>query len=102
MPKLETFKVEGLILKFNSQDHMPQHIHVLKPGGKWEIRVYFMTCTEDFLHYVYKKPPDPPDSFDGISKSERKELLDKVLQNRAELLAEWERKVAVRENNAST
>lgn len=102
MPKLETFRVEGLILKFNSSDHMPQHIHVLKLGGKWDIRVYFMTCMEGFLDYDYKKPPNPPDDFDGISKSERKELLEKILQHRVELLAEWERKVEVSENNAAT
>lgn len=99
MPKLETFTVEGLILKFNSLDHRPPHLHVLKPGGQWELRVYFMSCTEEFLHFEYKKPPNPPANFDGISKSERKELLAKICQNRAELLGEWERKVEMRDSH---
>jgi len=98
VPKLEAFKIEGLELKFNSLDHMAPHFHVKKPGGKWEIRVYFLTCTEDLLHIEYKRPPDPPSGFAGITKSERKELLQLVLQNRAQLLQEWENKVVVTEN----
>jgi hypothetical protein len=82
---------------------MEPHFHVIKPGGKWEIRVYFLTCTEDFLDRKYKKPANPAADFDGISKSERKELLDQVLKNRATLLIEWETKVNVTDNyNANT
>lgn len=102
MPKLEAFKIEGLILKFNSLDHLEAHFHVLKPGGKWEIRIYFLSCTEDLLDLEYKKPPNPSADFDGMSKSERKELLKQVLGNRAELLAEWEKKVKVMENYDAT
>lgn len=103
MPKLESFKIEGLILKFNSSDHLEPHFHVIKPGGKWEIRVYFLSCTKDFLNFKYKKPPNPPPKFDGISLSEKKELLEQLLKNRGKLLREWERKVNVRENyDAST
>jgi hypothetical protein len=102
VPKLETFTLEGLTLKFNSYDHLPEHIHVLQPGGKWEIRVYFMSCNEGFLDFEYKKPPDPPAGFDGISKSERKQLLEKILQFRLELLAEWEKKVDVSEKYANS
>lgn len=99
MPKLQSFKIVGLILKFNSLDHMAPHFHVIKPGGKWEIRVYFLTCTQSFLDIKYKKPPNPPSDFDGISKNERKELLEKVLKNRDRLLIEWEHKVKVMENH---
>ena len=103
MPKLKTFKIEGLILKFNSLDHMEPHFHVIKPGGKWEIRIYFLTCTEVFLHFEYKKPPNPPMSFDGISKGERKELLEQIIKHRTQLFDEWQRKVEVAENhNANT
>jgi hypothetical protein len=103
VPKVEAFKVEGLNLKFNSLDHMEPHFHVLKPGSKWEIRVYFLSSDEETLHIKYKKPPNPPANFDGISKSERKDLLEKVLKYRAELFREWEAKVQVMENyNANT
>ena len=98
MPKVVAFKVAGLILKFNSLDHMQPHFHALKQGGKWEIRVYFLTCTDDFLDLDYKQPSNQPLTFDGISKSERKELLEKIIANRAELLAEWETKVKVMDN----
>lgn len=97
MPKLETFKIEGLVLKFNSLDHMEPHFHAIKPGGKWEIRVYFLTCTEGFLDLKYKKPPNPPADFDGISKGEIKELLEQIVKHRGQLLREWETKVLVME-----
>jgi len=98
MPRLETFSIEGLTIKFNSLDHMEPHFHVIKPGGKWEIRVYFLSCTEDFLHIEYKKPPNPPVNFDGISKGERKDLLEQVMKYQTQLFDEWRRKVEVAEN----
>ena len=98
MPKVEAFHIEGLQLKFNSLDHMMPHLHVIKPGGKWEIRVYFLSCTDGYLNYDYKKPPNPPSGFRGITAKEKGQILEKVLEKRTQLLSEWEKKVNVTEN----
>jgi len=82
---------------------MEPHFHVIKPGKKWEIRIYFLTCSENFLHMEYKRPSNPPANFDGISKGERKELLDYVLKHQTQLLMEWQKKVRTVVNyNANT
>src|ERR1017187_7070431 len=43
--RVEAFALDGLELWFNSSDHLPEHVHV-KRRGQWEIRVYFLLCTE--------------------------------------------------------
>ena len=45
MGKVEAFTLEGLELWFNSSDHLPPHVHI-KRRGKWEIRVFFLDCTD--------------------------------------------------------
>ena len=45
MGKLQSFKIDGLDLFFNSNDHRPEHFHVRKSGA-WEIRVYFLLCSK--------------------------------------------------------
>ena len=88
MPKVQAFAISGLDVRFYSSDHLPPHIHV-RDVGEWEIRVYFLLCTERRLEYDVKWPK----SFDGPRSKTGKRILEKVLANKAALLAEWEANV---------
>lgn len=91
---VKAFLVQGLTIFFNPNDHHPPHFHVKKKGA-WEIRIRFLTCTEDYLDFEYKFPKNPKK---GLSSQEEQELLSCVLKNRTFLLEEWEAKVVVKEN----
>jgi hypothetical protein len=83
--RVEAFAIDGLELWFYSSDHLPAHIHVRR-AGEWEIRVYLLECTEGYLACDRVWGGEP-------SKRHRKMILEGVLQHRAALLEEWERKV---------
>lgn len=85
MGKLDSFAITGLDCWFNSHDHLPHHFHARKPG-EWEIRVFFLLCSETKLNYEVKWGDEP-------SKRYRREILDAVLSARVALLEEWEAKV---------
>lgn len=85
MGKLECFSVDGLDCWFNSHDHLPPHFHARRPG-EWEIRVFFLLCTEKNLQHEIKWGAEP-------SKKYRNAILDAVSSHRAELLTEFEEKV---------
>jgi hypothetical protein len=87
MPKLEAFRVSGLDLWFNSADHKPPHFHAERPGV-WEVRVYFL---RDRSEMVEKKWGDGP------KRGKLKRLLTLAELKRADLLAEWERKVCIKD-----
>lgn len=83
---VECMSMEGYRMWYNSSDHLPPHIHC-KKMSEWEIRVYFMDCSEDNgLAFDVKWGSDPGSRF-------RKDLNKLVLQNRLRLLREWEEKV---------
>lgn len=86
MGRVDAFSVHGLQLWFNSSDHLPQHFHV-KRRGEWEIRVFFLECTENHLAYEHKWGRKKP------STNDRAAILAGVLEHQAVLLDEWERKV---------
>lgn len=93
MGRVSSFKIDGLDLFFNSNDHLPPHFHARKPG-EWEIRVFFLLCSKKKgLVFNPKWPPDP-----DISSKEKSKILQRVLEHRVSLLTEWENKVSVREN----
>ncbi len=85
MGRVECIAVEGFDLWFNSHDHRPQHFHALR-RGEYELRIYFLLCTNEHLEYEVKwgKPP---------SAKVLEKLRELAVQNRAALLSEWERKV---------
>lgn len=88
MGKVKCFKIDGLELLFYSNDHLPEHIHIRK-SGKWEIRVYFLLCSEKRgLDFTVKWSDDV-----GISSKEKKQILKLVLENRTKLLEEWNNRV---------
>ena len=90
MGKVESFVCPGLHLWFNSSDHIPPHFHVVKTG-EWEVRVYFLLCTEGHLEFQVKWPR----SFVEPSRRERSCLLENTLKYRSSLMEEWEAKVSV-------
>lgn len=86
MGKVEAFTLEGLNLWINSSDHVPPHFHAGR-RGQWEIRVFFLECTEGNLVYERKWGRRGP------SATDRTAILQAVLEHRVDLLEEWERKV---------
>jgi hypothetical protein len=91
--KIDSFKLEGLDLFFNSNDHLPQHFHARKSGA-WEIRVYFLLCSkEKGLIFDIKYPLNAQ-----ITSKDKSRILKLVLENRSKLLKEWERKVCLKED----
>ncbi len=86
--KVDSLRIGGLDLWFNSSDHLPPHIHVRKPG-EWEVRVYFTLCTRSRLEIRAVWPSDAK----GPRGWQRLELLQGIEKNKSRLLEEWERKV---------
>jgi hypothetical protein len=94
LPVVSAFSIDGLDIYFNSSDHNPPHIHV--ESASWHIRVFIdSSSVERGLHYKYKQPKYPPKNFQGITKKQRKLLLDKVVECRDILIMEWQEKVNV-------
>ncbi len=90
MGKVESIKVHGLDLWFNSSDHLPPHFHARRPGD-WEIRVYFPECTSDYLKYDVKWPPQ----LNEIPKKYLKDLMRMITENMEQLYKEYERKTCL-------
>jgi len=84
--KVTSFAVAGLDLWFNSDDHLPPHLHAEK-AGEWEVRVYFLRGRADMFETKWTARPGKP------SRGDLRELGQLVEANRADLLAEWEQKV---------
>jgi len=84
--RVDAVALDGLDLWFNSSDHLPPHFHA-KRRGEWEIRVYFLLCTDDELAFDVRWAKKDPSTkvLAGIRKG--------VVEHRAELLREWEQKV---------
>ncbi len=85
MGKVDAFQLDGLVLLFYSNDHLPPHFHVIKRGS-WEIRVYLLATTQQELSFDLKWGAGP-------SGRDQQRLRVAVDAHRAALLAEWEAKV---------
>jgi hypothetical protein len=83
--KVDCVVIEGLRVWFNSNDHLPPHIHVTKTGD-WEIRIYFLRCNRGHLDFDRKWGKGP-------SRKLLELILALVLEKRTVLLEEWELKV---------
>ncbi len=89
MGKVTSFALAGLELWFNSDDHMPPHLHAEKPG-EWEVRVYFLREGADMFEIKWTARPGRP------SQGQLRALAALVDTKRSDLLAEWEQKVNVK------
>jgi hypothetical protein len=85
--KVDAVVLEGLDLWFNSSDHLPPHLHARR-RGEWEIRVYFLLCTDDELVFDCKWTKKNP------SAKVLARIRKAVVECRVELLSEWEQKVS--------
>lgn len=90
MGKVESLTVNGLDLWFNSLDHLPPHFHARRPG-EWEIRVYFLQCTDGHLEYDIKWPP----MLEAIPQKFLRDLSRAIVGKKAKLLEEHERKTCL-------
>ncbi len=88
MGRVDCFKLSALLCWFNSNDHLPHHIHVQK-GRDWEIRVYFLRSTKKTLSFDIKWQSTKH----GPTAKDIKEILAAVLEHREQLLDEWQLKV---------
>jgi hypothetical protein len=84
MGKVECFELEGIDLRFYSNDHEPPHLHAERPDA-WEVRVFFL---EDPVRVEVKWPKDG-----GPSAGDRAALMRGAADHRSMLLDEWKRKV---------
>jgi len=89
--RVDAFSVPGVELWFNSSDHLPPHFHASK-RGEWEIRVFFLLCTEVHIEWSLKWK----DRRRAVPRRALAELRGQSVRFRAELLAEWEAKVESR------
>jgi len=107
---MEEIKNEGQIIYFwHSKDHCPPHFHAKHKQGEWEIRVFFIECTDHLLSYDYKFPPSYTQKLHPIKATFRKQILKQlsaltktifgddgkpvVVSFQAALYKEWDRKV---------
>jgi hypothetical protein len=89
--EVDAFSIPGLKCYFGSNDHYPQHFHVLK-RGHWIIRVFILRSTRTLgLNWNYKF------RWKGatLSPEEEGQLLRAVLAHKRRLLREWNDKVCV-------
>ena len=89
MGRVTSFALDGLELWFNSDDHMPPHLHAEKPG-EWEVRAYFLRGRAAMVETKWTTRAGRP------SLAELRALAALVEANRADLLVEWEQKVNVK------
>ena len=78
----------GLVLWFNSNDHLPPHFHAER-SGEWAVRVSFLEHPEAMVEVIYSARRNRP------SRADLKELTELAAANRLALLREWEAKVIV-------
>jgi hypothetical protein len=86
--RVDAFSAAGLDLWFNSSDHLPPHFHARR-AGEWELRVFFLMCTETHLEVSLKWM----DRKRGVSRTHLEALREGAVRFRVELLKEWEAKV---------
>lgn len=89
MARVKAFSVEGLDLRFFSNDHDPPHFHALHAGGGWEVSVHFLEASESML--VGFRPPAR-----RMAARHRRALVNGAECHRAALLLEWE---SIRDGN---
>lgn len=90
MGQVTAFRLAGLDLWFNSNDHRPPHFHAEKPGD-WEVVVRFLRGRLDMFQIVWTKRKGSP------GQAELRLIAAAVEEHREALLAEWEAKVAVKD-----
>ena len=89
--RVDAFSIPGVDLWFNSSDHLPPHFHASR-RGEWELRVFFLLCTDDHLEWTLKWKAQRRAIPGGTLES----LREVAVRFRVALLTEWENKVEPR------
>ena len=82
MGKVDCFAIHGLLLWFNSNDHLPPHFHAERVG-EWGIVVRFLRPLAQMIERVWGELP---------TRKDRKVIVGLAAKHRVDLLAEWEMK----------
>lgn len=93
MARLKAFELSGFDLWFNSDDHLPPHFHVEKPGA-WELKVHFLTDRSEMFEIVW--PKHARNKAGKPKMVELHKIADLVEQRRAELLDQWQHDVVTK------
>lgn len=84
MGKVDCFEIPGRYVWFNSNDHLPPHLHVEK-DREWEIVVRFLRDRDDMIKVVWKNGKGP-------SGAEQRRIAKLAEKHRESLHEEWEKK----------
>jgi hypothetical protein len=92
MPRIRCFRIAGLDIWFNPDDHAPPHFHARRPG-EWVVKVDIESSSGKELVYevVWCR------GVRRILGAYRNQLASQVAAHREELLAEWEEQVREKE-----
>src|SRR5262245_56790306 len=82
--RVDAFRVPGLGLWFNSNDHLPPHFPA-EMAGAWEVIVRFLRPPSEMIKIVW--------STRRVSRKKLQRLTRAAARHRAALLREWEKKV---------
>ena len=88
MGKVECCSLPGYLFTFPSRDHEPPHVHIRR-FGEWEIRVDLRQTTTKHLSWT----PKWPKTYRGPSRTIRMKIAKLIVENRTQLIEEWEIKV---------
>jgi hypothetical protein len=77
-------RIDGMEVKFYSNDHMPPHFHVQRKG-EWKITVRFLTSNSKLLDYTldWKKTKEGP------NRSDIERIINYIIINRDSIVAKW-------------
>jgi hypothetical protein len=80
-------RIDGMEVKFYSNDHMPEHFHVLQKG-EWEIVVRFLTSNSRILDYTleWKKTREGP------GRSHIQKIINYIIKYEDLIITKWNSK----------
>src|SRR5580658_2543345 len=80
-------RIDGLEVKFYSNDHMPEHFHVLQKD-EWEIVVRFLNANRKVLDYTleWKKTKEGP------GRSDIQKIINYIIDNKDLIIIKWNSK----------
>lgn len=80
-------RIEGMEVKFYSNDHTPEHFHVHRID-QWKMKVYFLTSNSRYLDYIlqWKKTKEGP------SHSDIKRIINYIVRYEELIIKKWNSK----------
>jgi hypothetical protein len=80
-------RIDGMEVKFYSNDHMPEHFHIQRKG-EWKIIVRFLTSNSKVLDYTleWKKTKEGP------GRSDTQKIIDYIINYKDLIIIKWNSK----------